>query len=243
MPDLKKTLGYTYLQETKFDRKNLLTSPRPRIDPVPLYKAYQKSNRISLPEFELRGDLQDILRARRSRRKFSSEYISLKEISALLWATQGKTGQTAGRALRTSPSAGALYPLETYLQIKTVEYLEPGLYHLNVPDFVLEELVLGDWSNYLAQACLSQRFVEKAGVNICFAAVLRRNMSKYGARGMRYIFMDVGHAAQNLFLAAEALNLSACPVGALMDNEINSMFGLDGDEESIIYCLSLGKKG
>ena len=80
----------------------------------------------------------------------------------------------------------------------------------------------------------------QAAVNICWSGVLRRNMAKYGHRGMRYIFMDVGHICQNLLLAAEGFGLSACPVGAYFDEEINDLFALDAEEESIIYLASLG---
>jgi len=58
---------------------------------------------------------------------------------------------------------------------------------------------------------------------------------------MRYIFMDVAHICQNLLLAAEALGLSACPIGAFFDEEINELLGLDGEEETVIYLATVGR--
>ena len=169
--------------------------------------------------------------------------MSMEVLSALLWAAQGFSGKAGGLDLRTAPSAGALYPLETYIQVNRVRGVDPGLYHFNLQDWCLETLDTGQFGPQLAQACLGQRFMAQAAVNICWSAVLRRNMAKYGHRGLRYIFMDVGHVCQNLLLAAEGLDLSACPVGAFFDQEANALFDLDGDEESFIYFASIGLPG
>jgi SagB-type dehydrogenase family enzyme len=112
-----------------------------------------------------------------------------------------------------------------------------------VRDWCLETLQTGEFGTHLAKACLDQRFMAQAAFNVCWSAVLRRNMAKYGHRGMRYIFMEAGHVCQNLLLAAEGLELSACPVGAYFDQEVNDLFALDGEEESLIYFASVGSRG
>jgi len=71
---------------------------------------------------------------------------------------------------------------------------------------------------------------------------LRRNFAKYGHRGLRYVLMDAGHICQNMLLAAEALNLGACPVAAFYDDELNRLLNLDGEEESVVYLASVGSK-
>lgn len=244
MPDLKKTLGVQYLEQTKFDRETLTGRSRPRIAPAPLYKVYQDAQRIELPRPRLgQSDLGALLHDRRSVRQFSPDPISLEQLSGLIWAGQGLTAQTMGHELRTSPSAGALYPIETYLHVNRVAELAPGLYHVNVQDFVLECLEQGDFGSSLARAGLGQQFMDRAAVNFCWSAVLRRNMVKYGHRGLRYVFLDAGHICQNVVIAAEALGLAQCPVGAFFDEEANSLFQLDGQEESLIYFLSVGVKG
>jgi SagB-type dehydrogenase family enzyme len=133
--------------------------------------------------------------------------------------------------------------VETYVQVNRVLGLDAGLYHLNIRDWCLECLHSGEFGPQLARACLDQRFMAQAAFNVCWSAVLRRNMAKYGHRGLRYIFMDVGHICQNLLLAAEAFGLPACPVGAYFDAEANELFALDGDEESLIYFASVGGRG
>ncbi|MFO7800874.1 MAG: SagB/ThcOx family dehydrogenase [Desulfovermiculus sp.] len=241
MSDLKSCLGTQYLHQTRLDRERILSMSRPHITPAPLYKTYPQAKTFLLPDAEYPAlDLWQVLASRRSRRRYTDEALSLEVLSSLLWAAQGTSGRAGQLVLRTAPSAGALYPIETYVQIHRVQGLDPGLYHLNIGDWCLERLYSGHFGPQLAKACLDQRFLAQAAVNVCWSAVLRRNMAKYGHRGMRYIFMDVGHICQNLLLAAEGFGLSACPVGAYFDEEINNLFALDGEEESIIYLASLG---
>ncbi|WP_034622217.1 SagB/ThcOx family dehydrogenase [Desulfovermiculus halophilus] len=241
MSDLQSCLGTTYLHQTEYDREQIATMSRPHIRPAPLYKVYPQAPTVSLPQpVDPGGQLWEALSSRRSRRRYAHHDVSLEALSALLWASQGISGQAGRLSLRTAPSAGALYPVETYVQVNKVQGLEPGLYHLNIKDWCLETLDSGSFGPQLAQICLDQRFMAQAAVNVCWSAVLRRNMAKYGHRGMRYIFMDLGHICQNLLLAAEGFGLSACPVGAYFDGEANELFGLDGKEESMLYFASVG---
>jgi SagB-type dehydrogenase family enzyme len=55
---------------------------------------------------------------------------------------------------------------------------------------------------------------------VVFAAVYERSTQKYGERGIRYVHMEVGHAAQNLFLQAVALRLATVVVGAFDDDAV-----------------------
>lgn len=243
MPELKNTLGYKYLQQTKLDRQTLLHMPRPHIAPAGQHKTYPSAQRFALPEPVLAGGrLEQLLGLRRSRRRYAERILSLEKLSALLWASQGVSGRAGRIQLRTAPSAGALYPLETYLVLQNVSGLPAGIFHFQQQDFVLELMQQGEFAARAAQACLDQGFMSQAQVNFFWSAVLRRNMAKYGHRGLRYIFLDAGHLCQNLLLAAEDLDLGACPVGAFFDAELNSLFSLDGEEESIIYAASLGGK-
>jgi SagB-type dehydrogenase family enzyme len=83
--------------------------------------------------------------------------------------------------------------------------------------------------------------VEKASVNWLWTAVTQRTFWKYGQRGTRYIYLDAGHAGQNLYLAAAALGLGCCAIGAFFDDEINSLLGVDGENETIVYMASVGR--
>jgi SagB-type dehydrogenase family enzyme len=132
--------------------------------------------------------------------------------------------------------------VETYISVQNIETVETGLYHFQPAEFCLEKMSAEFYGNKVAEAGLGQSFLAKAGLVVIWSAILRRNMSKYSHRGMRYIFMDAGHICQNLLLAAEALGLGACPVAAFYDEELNALLGLDGTEESVIYMAAVGKK-
>jgi len=243
MDDLKSSLGYAYLQETKFDRQTLGSRVRLNIEAVPVFKQYPDTEKIKLPvDWDRDKGLQEILQYRRSCRKFGRNPLDIKEIAMLLWACQGITARAGSFYFRTAPSAGALYPVETYLSVQNVETVDNGLYHFQPAEFCLEKLKSGHCGDKVAEAALGQSFLARAGVVFIWSAVLRRNFSKYGHRGMRYIMMDAGHICQNLLLAAEALGLGACPVAAFYDDEMNGLLSLDGEQESVIYLAPVGVK-
>jgi SagB-type dehydrogenase family enzyme len=65
-------------------------------------------------------------------------------------------------------------------------------------------------------------------------------MWKYRERAIRYLFLDAGHICQNLMLAATALGLGSCPVGAFFDNEVEQLLQVDGEEEAVLYLAAVG---
>jgi SagB-type dehydrogenase family enzyme len=243
MDELKSSLGFRYFQDTKFDRQALGRSARVAIEPGPAYKQYVDAEKVTLPtERDMDRGLGETLQYRRSCRRFGRNALSLKDISMLLWASQGITGRAGNYSFRTAPSAGALYPVETYLSVQNVETIDAGLFHFQPADFSLDRLSGKPSAEKVAEAALGQAFLEKAGAVFIWSANLRRNFYKYGHRGMRYILMDAGHICQNMLLAAESLGLGACPVAAFYDDELNALLGLDGDEESVIYMAAVGTK-
>ncbi len=243
MPELKETYAWKFFEESELSLAKIYKGKEYKINSAPLYKVYKTEHKFPLPEpIKESEPLMNLLERRRSIRSYSPEPLSLKELSTILWASQGINQDIGGYELRTAPSAGALYPIETYLSVKAVKDIPAGLYHLNIKEFVLELLQPGDFSYYVGRAALNQFFMSEASVVICWSAVFRRTLSKYQERGMRYIFMDVGHICQNVLLAVVSLGLAACPVGAFLDNEMNKLFGLNKEEESIIYTVSIGKK-
>ncbi len=238
-----KGLGFKYLLDTKYFRDRPVKDDLGFLPPPPADKSYFNAPKHALPEpdLELQHSLWECLKNRRSIRRYSDTPITRKELSNLVWATQGVTEKIGHHLLRTAPSAGALYPFETYLYLNNVEGFEKGLYHLHVASFSLEELKKGDFSKELAEAALGQRMVARAGVVFLWSAVPLRCMAKYRNRGIRYIFLDLGHLCQNLQLAATALGLGSCPIGAFFDDELNELLELDGIEESIVYLNPVGK--
>ncbi len=183
-----------------------------------------------------------LLQNRRSLRKYSPDPISIKELSFMLWCSQGITAKSGKYLFRTSPSGGALYPIETYVSIHNVDGLQTGLYHFDPEMFQLEQLTEHSQGIKIAHGCLNQKFIESSAVAFLWTAVFHRNMNKYGDRGLRYILLDAGDICQNLLLAAEAVRCGGCPVGAFFDDELNTILDIDGQNESILYLASIGKK-
>lgn len=243
MPELKKSLGWRYIQETKFHRNRLHEIRRLNINPVPIYKVYKDDEFIKFSKpLDLETHLSSTIKKRKSHREYKNEPMSLDELGTILWHSYGIRENTRDFPYRNVPSAGALYPLEIYIYANMIDQLEKGIYHYNIMDNGLECLTTGEFGDYLAGACLGQRFVKQGAAVIFLTAFFRRNMAKYGHRGMRYILLDAGHIAQNAILCSEALGFGTCCVGAFFDDEINAMLGIDGVEESIVYLISIGKK-
>jgi SagB-type dehydrogenase family enzyme len=239
----KDGIAYQYMQETKYDRESILRrDPFGPIPRPPVYKTYPEAAKTSLPRPPLKEteDLWSILNQRRSRRRYTSEPINIETLSSLLWAIQGITLSAPGYQFRTAPSAGALYPVETYLGIHRVSDMKQGVYHFNTLDFALEEISPGNFGEHLSRAALDQAMVGRGAVIFIWTAILLRSMWKYRNRCIRYIFMDAGHIGQNLQLAATALGLGCCPIGAFYDDEINRLLQVDGEEETTIYLAAVG---
>jgi SagB-type dehydrogenase family enzyme len=238
---LNQKIGDDFLQTTKYERGKL---PRHSLDwsrKPSLLKEYPNSERIPLlePQTQEGLTLWEVMRKRRSKRAYTNEPITLEELSKILWATQGITAHVSGHALRTAPSAGALYPIETYLWVNRITNLKQGLYHYAVQSHELELLKEGNFSKEVAQGALDQKMAGDAAVTFIWSAIIERSRWKYLQRAYRYIFIDVGHIAQNLALAVEALGLGSCQIGALYDDEMNTLLDLDGIEESVIYMSSV----
>jgi SagB-type dehydrogenase family enzyme len=208
-----------------------------------LYKQYPQAPRINLPPAELKQPttLDQALKARQSIRDFRPEPVAAEQLSYLLWASTGIQRTEGGYAFRTAPSAGALYPIETYLVVHDVESIEPGLYHYAVKDHQLEQLRRGDFGRQIAMAALGQAMCAEAAVVFVWSAVFDRSKFKYAQRAYRYIYLDAGHIAENLALAAVSLNLGSCQIGAFYDDPVNEIFELDGSSESAIYLSAVGR--
>lgn len=194
---------------------------------------------IPLPEpvFNSSFSVEKALLKRRSVRSFSPYPLSLKEISQLLWAAQGITHF---EGFRTAPSAGALYPLEMYIIAENVEKLRQGIYRYNPYRHELNLIKSGDYRNELYQAALGQEWVKNGAVCFVITGVYDRTTGKYGSRGIRYVDMEAGHAAQNLLLQATALNIGCVTVGAFYDNQIRQILEI-GVDEFPLYLIPAGK--
>ena len=207
----------------------------------PRYKTYPDAPRIALPTppEEEGGHWMTVVRARRSQRSYRDEPISLAELGQLLFAAQGITYPPG--ELRAAPSAGALYPIELYASAHRVADLPTGLYHYAVQTHELELVRADDLRGAISAAGLGQGFLGEANVCFVLSAIFQRTRWKYRERTYRYVLLEAGHVAQNLCLAATALGLGACPVGAFFDDDLNALLELDGRDEAALYIVAVGK--
>lgn len=197
--------------------------------------------RTRLPHPNLEGNVtvEVALRERRSVREFrKGEPLTLGEVSQLLWASQGITRTDGGR---TSPSAGALYPLEVSVAVGEVRDLSPGVYRYDPAGHDLQLFTVGDVRMQLSEGAIDQSVIKEALLVIVVSAVYERTTTKYGARGVRYVHFEVGHAAQNVSLQAVSLGLGATVIGAFSDEEVKRVLGLPGSEE-VLYLIPVGRK-
>jgi SagB-type dehydrogenase family enzyme len=181
---------------------------------------------------------------RRSVRAFSERALSMEELSFLLWATQGvESVLPGGASLRTVPSAGARHALETFILVNRVNPLKPGVYRYLAYDRRIIALPgIESAVASLTGACLNQRMVGASAAAFFWAAVPERMTWRYSQRGYRYLFLDAGHAAQNLYLAAEAIRCGVCAIAAFDDDALNQVLGLDGEKQLALYAAVVGKK-
>ena len=235
-------VGDRFQKETKYDPGKM---PAHRLDweaKPDLYKEYRQAGKIELPAFEPGQpmSLDKTLKQRKSIRNFQAGPISKGQLAYLLWASTGIQRVEDGYEFRTAPSAGALYPIETYVVANNVKSLEPGVYHYAIRAHQLEQLEQRDFRRQISAAALGQGMCATATAVFIWTAVVERCKWKYGQRAYRYIYLDAGHIAENLALAAVSLNLGTCEIGALYDDHVNTIIGIDGPEESTICMVAIG---
>lgn len=194
--------------------------------------------------------LLEIIQQRRSRRKFTGEFLTLEELSFLLYTTQGvqkiikKKDGNPHSSLRTSPSGGARHPFETYLVIQRVESLQPGLYRYLPVDHQICFITSRDTLPHeVSEGCCGQAFAGTAAVIFIWTAVPYRMEWRYlrGKFASKIIAQDSGHLCQNLYLAAESIGCGTCAIGAYIQEKMDALLGVDGVDEFTIYVAPTGK--
>lgn len=241
---MSEKYGDNFQQKSKYIRSQL---PQHRLDwarKPDTYKTYPnalKKIKLSDPKFDEDLKFWEIIRNRKSSRKFKNDPITQEQLSLLLFGMTGLTRIFPQYAFRTVPSAGGLYPIEVYLVINNVEDLNQGVYHYNIPNHSLELLQEGDFRTEITKACLDQQIAYNSAVNFIWTALIERSKWKYLQRCYRYIYLDAGHIGQNFYLIAEALGLGACTIGAIYDDELNELLDIDGINETTIYVGVIGK--
>jgi SagB-type dehydrogenase family enzyme len=195
-------------------------------------------NLIKLPAADKSGgmSLNEALNMRRSARSYEQSPLNIGQVSQLLWSAQGINNDNG---FRTSPSAGATFPLEIFVMSNNIAGLEKGIYHFNPFENTLELVRPGNFSSELMRASLSQAMITDAALVMIFAAVFERTTRRYDERGIRYVYNEVGHASQNVHLQAAALNLGTVVIGAFVDEDVEAVLNL-GDDLRVLYMMPVG---
>ena len=193
--------------------------------------------KLPVPRYKSGVSIEQALHERRSVRRYKNEPLVIADVSQLLWSAQGITSPNG---FRTAPSAGALYPLEVYLVVGNVKGLMQGVYKYFPTQHEIAKIKDRDVRAELAIAALGQRWVKDAAIDIVFAAVYERVTRKYGKRGIRYVHMEAGHAAQNVYLQAVSLKLGTVVVGAFEDEKVKKILDMPQKEQPL-YIMPIGK--
>ncbi|MEL6681864.1 MAG: SagB/ThcOx family dehydrogenase [Pseudomonadota bacterium] len=204
---------------------------------------YKDSPRVPLPK-TTRGQVDQLAKDRRSCRNFSDTPMTLATCAGLLRSAycvfDPGSGSSNTMLRRPVPSAGALYPLELYALVRSVEGLSPGIYHYDTIGDDLAALDGSNWPNSATNAFLSWDCVHDAPLILCLGAEFARTQAKYGPRGYRYVLFEAGHVAQNICLVAEEKGLSTLCMGGFYDDVLNRLIGFDGSQEAVLYAIAVG---
>jgi len=193
---------------------------------------------LPAPVMDSETSIEEALLTRRSIRDYQEGGLALSDVSQLLWAAQGITDPSGKR---TAPSAGALYPLEVYLVVGEVEGLSAGVYRYLPAEHALTLTLEGDIREALAEASLGQEWVLNAPASILITAIFERTTRRYGQRGERYVYMEVGSVAQNVYLQAVPLGIGTVFVGAFHEDQVIQAAGIV-EGEVPVCILPVGRK-
>jgi len=185
--------------------------------------------------------LDKALIQRESKRDFVKGPIDVETFSSLLFYSGGlkKLVFKSEENKRFYPSAGARYPLEVYPFVFKVKTIKPAIYHYHVKSHSLEKLYTESFFNKTMKQ-FDQSWIRKASVLIIVSAIFDRTEDKYGDRGLRHIYTEYGHYAQNVSLIASELGLGACSIGGFIDDGLNELLDFDKIDESVIGVIAIG---
>jgi SagB-type dehydrogenase family enzyme len=214
--------------------------------PIPLVKPHDGATRLELgPTLAPGLSVVEAIAGRRSRRDYLDAPVSLERLSTLLHFGAGTTGHGRGYGyakwpLRSFPSSGGLQVPEFYVAIRNVSGVDPGLYHYAFVDHALELIRPGDHDEILAAIAIGQPYVATAAFVLVVTGCYDRASWKYGERAFRYLCMDVGFAAENLYLVGEALGLGVCAVAGFIDDALERLLGLEPRAEFPMLLVTVG---
>lgn len=205
------------------------------------FKEYARFPRILLEKSLLPTiPYTDVLSSRKSVREFlPNAKMSLTTIGALLQWSVGCSTDSGDSQQRYYPSGGAKYPLEFYVAALNVEGCAQSVYHYNLRQHALEQLVPVRFEALWSLLQLEAQGVKNPVFAIITSAIRQRTAAKYGELGYKLLLLEAGHAGQNFYLTAAALGIGCCALGR-MDPDLNEVINLDGNNEVVVYGMVFG---
>jgi SagB-type dehydrogenase family enzyme len=225
--------------------RGLLRLVKSRPMPKPI-KRYPKVQNVALPAPAFGSEFSRVLMERRTWRKFSKQPVELSLLGNLLGLTWGvrrwvEIPKIGAVAVKTSPSGGALHPIEAYVLARNVNGLRPGIYHYSAADHRLELLRRGSSSWQITDYLANQFWYGGAAFVVFMTAVFARTRWKYDyARAYRAVLIEAGHLCQTFCLTATWLGVAPFCTMAFADSKIEKALGVDGISESVIYVAGAG---
>lgn len=197
-------------------------------------KAADGSATVKLPQpvFEGTVSVEKALKERRSVRAYKSEPLTMSDVAQILWAAQGVSEPT--KSLRTAPSAKGTYLLEVYLISGNVTGLPAGLYKYQPGKHELARITEGNAKEKLFAAA-SQPPIKNAPAALVIAGYPKKSTNP------GWMYLEAGHAAENVYLQAGALSLGTVTMAGFKAEEVKKALSLPEDEQPI-YIMPLGKK-
>jgi putative peptide maturation dehydrogenase len=191
-----------------------------------------------------------LLRRRTSRSFDPDRALPLEELATVLRYVFGYHGYARLHGeittlKRTSPSAGGFHPVEAYPLLLRVEGVEPGLYHYDGRDHVLERLVSMDHSagrTLAARLVCGQTYFADAHALVILAARFERTFWKYRnhPKALAALLMDSAHLSQTLYLVCTELCLGAFVTAAINNADAEEELGLDGYRDGVLAICGFG---
>ncbi len=212
------------------------------VEPSASPSAILNPGNISLPSPELRSSssIESVLKGRRTRRDFMDTELTLKQVSQMLWAAQGVTVDWGGR---TTPSAKSTYPLSVFLIANKVSGLEPGEYQYipgdRTPIHQLRPLKLVDLKKALFETLNESSFRNAPAVLVITGNMGKMAESYGGIPHDKEVYLEAGHAGQNLYLQAESLKLGVVTISGFDEEKVLDLVTIP-DTDTIIYLIPFG---
>ncbi|MEA1994164.1 MAG: SagB/ThcOx family dehydrogenase [Euryarchaeota archaeon] len=220
--DISKKESPFFIELTRNNGKEYLTAPK-----ISLSRNFQ--NEI----------FNELLIEKQKKRKSNRQPVSLKCLAKLLYFSYGLTRKLPTEEFRAAPSVDALYPIEIYPIVFSIENLREGLYHYNVKKHLLETLREEPMKDKVVTSCINSKNLSDASVMFILTAMFKRVTFKYGDRGYRYVLLDAGHIIENTYLAARSMDIKITIIREFIDDEINDLIGIDGVNEAALFGIAV----